>query len=84
MPPLLMLISSIEVLLDDAAQLVAVARETGVDVEHHVFADVPHVWQFFRPTLPETARAIELMTAFVARVTTNVAAPSDDLPPSAR
>lgn len=68
-PPLLVLASDAEVLHDDAARLAEVARAAGVEVEYHVYRGMPHVWQVFYPTLPETVQAVEQIAAFVARVT---------------
>jgi monoterpene epsilon-lactone hydrolase len=69
MPPLLIQVGSIEVLLDDAAELASNAAAAGVDVEHHVFADMPHVWQLNYPAFPEAVDAVGQIADFVRRVT---------------
>jgi monoterpene epsilon-lactone hydrolase len=69
MPPLLIQVGSIETLLDDAAELASVAAAAGVDVEHHVFAEMPHVWQINYPAFPEAVDAVTQIGAFVSRVT---------------
>jgi acetyl esterase/lipase len=69
MPPLLIQVGDTEVLLDDAAQLASTAAAAGVDVEHHVYADMPHVWQLNYPAYPEAVDAVRQIAAFVARVT---------------
>ena len=69
MPPLLILVGDAEVLLDDAARLASVAREAGVDVEHHVYPDMPHIWPTNYPAFPEAVDAVEQIAAFIRRVT---------------
>jgi monoterpene epsilon-lactone hydrolase len=69
MPPLLILVGDAEVLLDDAAQLASVAREAGVDVDHRVYPDMPHVWPTNYPAFPEAVDAVERVAAFIGRVT---------------
>jgi acetyl esterase/lipase len=68
MPPLLIQVGDTEVLMDDAALLASVAAESGVEVTHHVYADMPHVWQVSYPAYPETVEAVEEMAAFIGRV----------------
>jgi acetyl esterase/lipase len=69
MPPLLIQVGDAEVLLDDAAQLASVAAAAGVDVEHHVYAEMPHVWQLSYPAFPEAVDAVGQIAEFVRRVT---------------
>jgi acetyl esterase/lipase len=69
MPPLLIQVGDAEVLLDDAAQLASVAAAAGVDVEHHVYAEMPHVWQLSYPAYPEAVDAVTQIGEFVRRVT---------------
>jgi acetyl esterase/lipase len=69
MPPLLILVGDAEVLLDDAAQLASVAAAAGVDVEHHVYAEMPHVWPISYPAFPEAVDAVTQVAEFVQRVT---------------
>ena len=40
-----------------------------MDVEHHVYPDMLHVWQLQYPNLPEAVAAVEEIAAFVSRVT---------------
>jgi len=58
-----------EVLLDDAALLADVARRAGADVEHRVFAAMPHVFQIGYPATPESVDAVEQIAGFIRRVT---------------
>jgi acetyl esterase/lipase len=46
-----------------------VAGESGVEVSHHVYPDMPHVWQTSYPAYPEAVEAVEEMAAFIGRVT---------------
>lgn len=69
MPPLLIQVGDTESLLDDAARLAATAAAAGVDVEHHVYPDMPHVWQLNYPAYPEAVDAVNEIAAFIARVT---------------
>ena len=41
----------------------------GVDVEHHVYAEMPHVWQLSYPAYPEAVDAVTQIGEFVRRVT---------------
>jgi acetyl esterase/lipase len=69
MPPLFIQASQCEVLADDATGLAGNARRAGVDVELHLYADMPHVWQMHYPIFPEAVQAVDQVGAFVARVT---------------
>jgi acetyl esterase/lipase len=69
LPPLLIQVGDTEVLLDDAAHLAAAARQGGVDVEHRVYPEMPHVWQLQYPAYPESVEAVEEMARFIRRVT---------------
>jgi acetyl esterase/lipase len=70
LPPLFIQVGDAEVLLDDAARLAKVARDAGVDVEHHVYPEMPHVWQTNFPAFPEAVQAVTQIAAFIRRVTT--------------
>ena len=69
LPPLLIQVGDTEVLLDDAALVASTARQSGVEVDHHVYADMPHVWQISYPAYPESVAAVDEMAAFIGRVT---------------
>lgn len=69
MPPLLVQVGDTEVLMDDAHRLAEVASEAGVEVQHEVYPDMPHVWQVNYPAYPEAVEAVEHIAAFIARVT---------------
>ncbi len=65
LPPLLLQVGTAEVLLDDSVRFAERAREAGADVELQVWDDMIHVWHAFFPVLPEGARAIEGIGAFL-------------------
>jgi len=69
LPPLLIQASDCEVLTDDAVALAESARTAGVDVELHLYPEMPHVWQLNYPRFPEAVEAVDQISAFVARVT---------------
>jgi acetyl esterase/lipase len=65
LPPTLVLVSSSEVLLDDARLLVERFTECGGEVTLVVEDGMVHVWPMFSSFLPEGARAIERIAAFL-------------------
>lgn len=65
LPPLLIQVGSAETLLDDSIRLEAHAKRAGLDVTLEVWDDMPHVWHMFASALPDGARAIERIGAFV-------------------
>ena len=67
LPPLLLLVGTREVLLDDSTRLAEHARAAGVDVEVEVWEDLIHVWPFFGPEMPEARNAIALIAEFVRK-----------------
>jgi epsilon-lactone hydrolase len=69
LPPLFIQASECEVLVDDATGLADKARGAGVDVELHLYSDMPHVWQVHYPLFPEAVQAVDQVRDFVARVT---------------
>jgi acetyl esterase/lipase len=65
LPPLLIQVSSTEVLLDDARRVAENARRCGVEATLQVWPDLPHDWQMFAPILPEARAALRDASAFV-------------------
>ena len=63
-PPLFMQAGSTEMLRDEALRVADKAHAAGVDVEVELWPGVPHAFQL-APFLPEAARAMERITAFV-------------------
>lgn len=69
LPPLFIQASDSEVLLDDSTRLVEKATAAGVAVAFRAWHNLPHVWQFFAPFLPEARAALADAAAFIRRVT---------------
>ena len=72
LPPLLILVGTWEVLLDDSTRFAAKANAAGVPVELEVWDEMIHIWPFFAAALPEGRQAIERMAAFIKRQTTPI------------
>jgi acetyl esterase/lipase len=68
LPPMLVHVGTHEVLFDDARRLVTRARQHGVDASVGEFDGMWHVFQAI-PGLPEGARSLRELGAFVRRVT---------------
>jgi epsilon-lactone hydrolase len=68
-PPLLVLVGSEEVLLDDARWLAEQARGAGVEVTLEVWEGLFHIWTAFAPLLPEADQGIGRLAEFVRRHT---------------
>ena len=58
LPPILVQVSSTEILLDDAVRVAERARHGGVEVRLEVVEGMPHVWHFFAGILPEADDAL--------------------------
>ena len=67
LPPLLIQVGSVEVLRDEAAALKTRAEECGAPVTVTEWESMFHGWHVFASTLPEGARAIEEIGAFVRK-----------------
>jgi epsilon-lactone hydrolase len=67
-PPVLVQVGDVEVLLDDALRLAAVAGDAGVDVTLTVAPEMPHIWPMSYPAFPEAVEAVEEIADFVRRV----------------
>ena len=59
LPPILVQVSSQEVLLDDSLRLIRAATLADVPVHLRVYQGLPHVWQLFAAVLDEGQAAIE-------------------------
>ena len=64
-PPMYLLASDNEVLLDDTVLFARRAREAGVDVRMDVWPILPHAFPLFEPIFPECAQARLDMVAFM-------------------
>jgi epsilon-lactone hydrolase len=67
LPPLLILVGTWEVLLDDSTRFAKKAEAAGVSVELEVWEEMVHIWPFFAAVLPEGRQAIERMGVFVKK-----------------
>jgi len=67
LPPLLIMVGTAEVLLDDSTRLAEKAKEAGVEVELQVAEGMFHVWSFFASVIPEGQQAVEAMGAFIRK-----------------
>ena len=65
LPPLLIIVGTAEVLLDDATRLHEKAEAEGVDSTLEVWDDMVHIWPWFAPFLPEGQQAMERMGDFI-------------------
>ena len=65
LPPLLIIVGTAEVLLDDAVRLHEKAEASGVDSTLEIWDDMVHIWPWFAPFLPEGKQAMERMGDFI-------------------
>jgi acetyl esterase/lipase len=65
LPPLLILVGTWEVLLDDSTRFAEKAKAASVPVELEVWDEMIHIWPFFAALLPEARQAIDRMAAFI-------------------
>lgn len=66
LPPVLILASEAEMLIDDARRYVAKAQAAGSPVQLQVWPHMVHVWPMFTPELPEAEEAFANIAEFVA------------------
>ncbi|CAG74497.1 putative acetyl-hydrolase [Pectobacterium atrosepticum SCRI1043] len=65
LPPLLVLVGTAEVLLDDSTALAHKAREAGVDVDLIEGDGMIHTWPFFIDSFPEAEKAVQSIGTFI-------------------
>lgn len=65
LPPLLLIVGTAEVLLDDAVRLHENAKAAGVNCTLEIWEDMIHIWPWFAPFLPEGQQAMEQMGGFI-------------------
>jgi acetyl esterase/lipase len=66
LPPLLIHVSSTELLLDDAVRLHEKAASCGVKSTLSVYPGLPHVWHIFLGVIPEARQALKQIADFVS------------------
>lgn len=64
LPPLLIQVGSSEILLDDARNMAARARQAQVSVELEVWEDMQHVWHYTALFLKDGRRALQRISDF--------------------
>jgi acetyl esterase/lipase len=72
LPPLLILVGTAEVLLDDATRLAEQAKSAGTEAELQIFDEMFHVWTRHVSFLPEAQEAIARIGEFVTTQITNL------------
>ncbi|MBA7622647.1 Monoterpene epsilon-lactone hydrolase [subsurface metagenome] len=65
LPPLLLLVGTAEILLDDSVELAKRAKKAGVDVTLDIWDDMPHVFPLFAAFAPEGQQGIEKIGEFI-------------------
>ncbi|MBK8537422.1 MAG: alpha/beta hydrolase [Candidatus Competibacteraceae bacterium] len=68
LPPVLIQVSTAEMMLGDAWRYTNKARAAGSRVELETWPDMLHVWHLFEPILPEAQEAFERIGQFVERI----------------
>jgi epsilon-lactone hydrolase len=71
LPPLLILVGTSEVLLDDSTRLARRARDAGVDVTLQVVEDMYHLWPLMSSFLPEARQTVDEIGRFVQSATSH-------------
>ena len=66
LPPLLVQVGTREALLDDSRRFVGHASVSSAMVRHVEHDDVVHMWIIMDPSLPESARAFDIVAEFLA------------------
>lgn len=67
LPPLLILVGTAEILLDDSVEFAKKAKEAGVEVILDIWDDMPHVFAAFAAFAPEGQQAIEKIGEFMKK-----------------
>ena len=67
LPPLLILVGTTEVLLDDSVEFVKKAKKDGVDAILDIWDDMPHVFPLFAAFAPEGQQGIEKIGEFMKK-----------------
>lgn len=65
LPPALFQVGDAETLRDDSVRAAEKARAAGVGATLEVWPEMPHVWHFFAPVLPQANEAIERIGAYL-------------------
>ncbi len=72
LPPMLILVGTSEVLLDDSTRIAERARAAGVEVDLQIWDEMIHIWPYFADLIPEGRQAIAIMAKFIQARTGDV------------
>lgn len=67
LPPMLVMVGTSEILLDDSTRLAEKAKASGVDVELVIGEGMIHVWPFFASLISEGRQGVETIGAFIRK-----------------
>jgi len=70
LPPLLILVGSAEILLEDSVVFAEKAKEAGVEVVLDIMEDMPHVYPIFAAFAPEGQQGIKKISEFTKKIFT--------------
>jgi epsilon-lactone hydrolase len=65
LPPLLILVGTWEVLLDDSTRFAERARAAGVDVDLQVWEEMVHIWPYYAQFFPEGLQAVDVIGDYI-------------------
>jgi len=65
LPPLLILVGTREILLDDSIRVAEKAKAAGVHTELEVWQEMIHIWPYFVGEFPEAEQAIDRIGKFI-------------------
>jgi acetyl esterase/lipase len=68
LPPMLILVGTSEILLDDSVRLAKRAKDAGVDVKLNIWKDMIHVFPAFAGFVPEGRKGIEQIGEFIQKI----------------
>ncbi|KXX59544.1 alpha/beta hydrolase [Rhodococcus sp. LB1] len=66
LPPILIQVGTSECLLDDSLRLARKLRDAGSLVDLDVWPEMIHIFSFFASRIPESRRALDYVTSFIA------------------
>lgn len=70
LPPILIIVGTSEILLDDSVRFAKRAKDAGVDVKLDIWQDMIHVFPAFAGFVPESRQAIEQIGEFIQKIFT--------------
>jgi acetyl esterase/lipase len=67
LPPILIQVGSTEMLLNDAVRIAENAKAAGVAMQLAIWDDVPHVFTYFSPSIPEVQQGMTQIVDFIQK-----------------